>query len=109
MVKVIAVISRKPGIEREAFIRHWQEEQPEYVRKLAELRRYVQNPAVKVYESWPCDGVAELSFDLVRDVAIAFEGPDAHRLREHKEQFIGDLKWFLAEEHEVSVEAGEGR
>jgi len=107
MIKVVAIISRKPGIERDVFLRHWQEEHPEYVRKLCGLRRYVQNPAVDGYKAWPCDGVAELWFDSVRDVAAAFDGPEADRLREHEEKFIGDMQWFLAEEREVPVETGD--
>jgi uncharacterized protein (TIGR02118 family) len=104
MVKVVAVISRKPGLDRAEFLRHWQQDHPAYVRTLPHLRRYVQNPAVEGYRTWPYDGVAELWFDSVRDVAAAFDSPQATTLREHEENFIGELHWFLADEHEVSLD-----
>lgn len=107
MVKVIAVVTRKAGLDRDAFLRLWEGEHPTYVRRLAGLRRYVQNPAVGGYKQWPYDGVAELWFDSVRDVAAAFDGPEADRLREHEEKFIGELKWFIADEREVALDAGE--
>lgn len=108
MIKVVAVITRKPGLDREEFLRYWQDEHPDYVRRLTGIRRYVQNPAVEGYRQWPYDGVAELWFDSVRDVAIAFEGPAADALREHEEHFIGELDWFLSEEREVPVTAEVG-
>jgi uncharacterized protein (TIGR02118 family) len=104
MVKVVAVIRRKPGHDRAEFLRHWQQEHPAYVRALPGLRRYVQNPAVEGYRTWPYDGVAELWFDSVRDVAAAFDSPPATALREHEESFIGELTWFLADEREVSLQ-----
>jgi uncharacterized protein (TIGR02118 family) len=109
MIKVVAVITRKSGLDREEFLRYWQDDHPAYVRKLTGIRRYVQNPAVDGYRPWPYDGVAELWFDSVRDVAIAFEGAAADALREHEEHFIGELNWFLSEERDVALapEAGE--
>jgi uncharacterized protein (TIGR02118 family) len=104
MVKVVAVIRRKPGLDRSGFLRHWQQDHPAYVRRLPGLRRYVQNPAVEGYRTWPYDGVAELWFDSVRDVAAAFDSPEATALREHEENFIGEMQWFLADEREVSLE-----
>lgn len=104
MVKVVAVIRRRPGQERAEFLRHWQQDHPAYVRALPGLRRYVQNPAIEGYRTWPYDGVAELWFDSVRDVAAAFDSPQAATLREHEENFIGELLWFLADEREIPLE-----
>ena len=103
MIKVVALITRKPGMSREEFLRCWQEEHPALVTKLAGLRRYVQNPALDGPRDWPFDGVAELWFDSVHDVGVGFKGPAADALRAHEETFIGDISWFLAEEREIPL------
>lgn len=107
MVKVIALIRRKPGLTREEFLKFWQGEHPAYVRQLPGLRRYVQSPAVEHRKAWLWDGEAQLWFDSVTDVSMAFRGPAADALREHEEHFIGQLDWFLAAETDVplSIEA----
>jgi uncharacterized protein (TIGR02118 family) len=107
MVKVVAVITRKAGLDREQFLTRWQHEHPAYVRRLPGLRRYVQNPAVEGYRDWAFDGAAELWFDSVREVAAAFASSAGDELRRHEEEFIGDLTWFLADEREISLEAVE--
>lgn len=103
MQKIIAIIHKKSDITRSEFLRRWQVEHPDYVRKLPGLRRYVQNPAIEHKSAWPADGVAELWFASLRDIATAFEGPDADALREHEEHFIGRIDWFVATETEVPV------
>lgn len=106
MIKVVALIKGKPELSREQFLRYWQDEHPAYVRRLPSVRRYRQNPAIAHRKAWPFDGAAELWFDSVHDVAAAFASPAAESLREHERHFIGDLSWFLSEEHEVDL--GEG-
>jgi len=103
MIKVVAIITRRPELDRGEFLRYWQNEHPAYVRRLTGIRRYVQNAAVDGYRQWPCDGIAELWFDSVHDVAIAFRGPAADALREHEEHFIGELHWFLSDERDVPL------
>ncbi|MEV4105350.1 EthD family reductase [Nonomuraea sp. NPDC049649] len=101
MIKVVALIRRKPGLSREEFLRFWQEEHPPLVLALPGLRGYRQNPAIEHRKTWPWDGCAELWFDDVRAVKAAFESPEADPLREHEEAFIGELEWFLASETDL--------
>lgn len=101
MTKVVALITRKIGISQESFLHHWQIEHPRYVWALPGLRRYVQNPSVHGKRTWAYDGMAELWFDSVGDVARAFASPEAVPLHKHEEEFIGEVSWFLADEHEV--------
>lgn len=103
MLKVIAVIHKKDDMSREKFLERWQVEHPPYVRRLQGLRRYVQNPAIEHKADWPADGMAELWFDSLRDMAVAFDGPAADELRAHEEHFIGKIDWFVATETEVTV------
>lgn len=104
MVKVVALVRRLPSQPREEFLRHWVVEHPDYVRALPGLRRYVQSPAVeRSSTTWAFDGMAELYFDSVKDVAVAFDSGAADRLREHELAFVGELVWFLADETEVGL------
>lgn len=107
MIKVVALIKGKPDLSREEFLRYWQDEHPAYVRRLPGIRGYRQNPAIEHHRQWPFDGAAELWFDSVRDVAAAFDCSAADALREHEAHFIGELTWFLSEEHEVDLAEGE--
>lgn len=107
MLKVIAMITRKDGMSREEFLRHWQQDHPAYVREMPGVRRYRQNVAIDHRTAWPADGVAELWFASVKDIAIAFDRNNAKALFEHEDQFIGKLEWLIAEEHEVELEARE--
>ena len=104
--KVIALITRKDGMDRAEFLRHWQQDHPAYVRTMPGLRRYRQNVAIEHRTVWPADGVAELWFDSLKDIAIAFNRDNAKELFEHEDEFIGNLSWLIAEEHEVPL--GEG-
>ena len=103
MVKVIALIKSRPELPRDEFLRYWHVEHPPYVRQLPGVRRYRQNHAILHRNDWPYDGAAELWFDSVRDVAIAFDGPAADALRDHEQHFISDLAWFLVDEQEIPL------
>jgi uncharacterized protein (TIGR02118 family) len=103
MVKIVALIRRKPELSRDEFLHFWQEEHPPYVQALPGIRKYVQNAAVDGYREWAYDGAAELWFDSVRAVAAAFDSPAAEPMGEHEEAFIGELTWFLADEVDVPI------
>lgn len=90
-------------MSRAQFLRHWQIDHPSYVRRLPGLRRYRQNVAIEHRKVWPADGVAELWFDAVRDVAAAFDGPEARELFAHEEEFIEGMQWLIVDEHEVTL------
>lgn len=105
MVKVMVLLTRKHGMSREDFLQHWLEDHPAFVRRLAGLRGYRQNVAIEHRTPWPVDGVAELWFDTIRDIAIGFDRSreEVRRLFEHEEEFLEDASWFIAEEHEVPL------
>lgn len=104
MIKVVAVIRAREGLDREAFLHHWNVEHPAYVRRLPGVRRYRQNPAIEHRKDWPFSGMAELWFDSVADVKTAYAGPEAQELFEHEELFLESVQWFLAEEREISLQ-----
>lgn len=104
MYKIVAMISRKDGMSREEFLEHWKKDHPAFVKKLPGLRRYRQNVAIDHHTVWPVDGVAELWFDSLRDIAIAFDKKRSKDLFAHEEKFIGEMKWLIVEEHEVALD-----
>ena len=106
MLKVMVVITRKDDMSREEFLAHWREGHPEFVRRLPGVRRYSQNVAIDHRKAWPADGIAELWFDSLKDIAVAFDSPAAVELFAHEEEFIGDARWFIAEEFEIPLSAG---
>lgn len=105
MHKVMVMISRREGMSREEFLRHWLEDHPAFVRALPGVRRYRQNVAIEHRTQWPVDGIAELWFDSLRDIATAFDRSreEVTRLFDHEDEFIAEASWFIAEEHDVPL------
>lgn len=103
MIKVVAILRKKQGLSRQEFLHYWNVEHPEYVRRLPGLRRYRQNPAIDHHTEWPYDGMAELWFDSVRDVAVAYAGTAAEELFAHEKHFLGEMQWFLSEELDIDL------
>ncbi|MCS5478119.1 EthD family reductase [Corynebacterium sp. YIM 101645] len=103
MVKIVAIVKKQPEQSREEFLHHWNVEHPAYVRELPGIRRYRQNPAITHRKEWPYDGMAELWFDSVKDVAVAYAGPEAEALFKHERLFLGSMEWFIADEVEIDL------
>ncbi|QSR28788.1 hypothetical protein CFH99_24505 [Nocardioides aromaticivorans] len=103
MPKIIALITKQDELSREEFLHHWQVDHPPIVWALPGLRRYVQNPAIPHRTEWPYDGAAELWFESLRDIAVAFDSPQAKPMHEHEKKFIKDIAWFVADEHETTA------
>jgi uncharacterized protein (TIGR02118 family) len=102
-VKIVAVLHRKVGTTPEQFVDHWRSKHPAYVCRLPGLRAYRQNTPLPHRRSWPFDGVAELWFDSVRDVAAAFDSPAADDMRADERHFVASIEWVLAAEADVDV------
>jgi uncharacterized protein (TIGR02118 family) len=98
MIKIAALINRKPDVSPEEFLRLWNEEHPPLVTRLPGLKRYQQNHPVPHREPWPWDGLAELWFEDKAAVRAAFQSPQADELRRHEELFIEEYRWFLVDE-----------
>ena len=103
MVKVMAVLKRKDGMSREAFIAYWRSTHIPLVKKLPGLRKFVCNvvvddfnksnyPAVDVY-----DGCSELYFDDLDAADKAFNSEQGRINGEDAKNFIGH-RLFLATE-----------
>ncbi|CAH0156710.1 EthD family reductase [Microbacterium sp. Bi121] len=98
MYRVIVVIRRKVGMAREEFLEHWLADHPRFVERLPGVRAYRQSPAIEHRKEWPFDGMAELFFDSLGDIARAFDCVEARELFAHEEDFLEDATWFIADE-----------
>jgi uncharacterized protein (TIGR02118 family) len=101
MLKIVAILRRKEGISGEVFEEHWRERHPAYVMPLPGIRGYRQNVPIAHRKEWPFDGVAELWFDSVSDVAAAFASPEADEMRIDEARFLESIEWMLVDEIEV--------
>lgn len=90
MVKLMACLKRKPGMSAAEFHRYWKDVHGPLVKSVPEfmqyVRKYVQShtisdsvPGVATLPS-QFDGVAELWFDSLADVAKAYSEPRFHEV-----------------------------
>ena len=119
MIKLVFVLRRKPSLSREEFQRYWRERHAPLVAERAKaigVKRYVQvhtldtplDDALREHRRGePYDGVAELWWDSLDDLAASFGTEDGRKaageLLADEGEFI-DLEnsaIWLAEEHEV--------
>lgn len=98
MYRVIVMIRRKAGMSREDFLTHWLQEHPAFVERLPGVRAYRQSAAIEHRKEWPFDGMAELFFDSISDIARAFDGPEAKELFAHEDDFLSDASWIIADD-----------
>jgi uncharacterized protein (TIGR02118 family) len=78
MVKLIALLKRKPSLTREEFARRWLEDHPAYTWRLPGLREYRINIALdrQPADAPDFDGTAELWWDSVEAMEAAFATPE---------------------------------
>ncbi len=106
MIKLIAFLKRKPGMEVEEFQRHWRTAHAARVLLVPELRRYVQNHTLlSVYRHREpvYDGVAEAWFDTIEALRELTEAPEFSAVRNDEPNFIDldTLGSIVTEEHVI--------
>ena len=105
MIKSISLLTRKPEITHEQFVKHWLEIHAPLALAVPELRRYVQShivdertrPDIPTTEV-AVDGIAELWYDDRAAMERAVASPEAKRLHADGALFIGRIKTFIVEE-----------
>ncbi len=84
MVKMVIMLSRKPGLTMEEFQQHWLEVNAALVACVPGVRRYVQNHAIaEVYARRPMthDGFAEFWFDDLSSLWRAMDSDEWQKVR----------------------------
>lgn len=105
MIKRVSLLTRKAGLTREQFARHWLEVHAPLAHAVPGLRRYVQSHIVEEYRrpdiaTTPIelDGIAELWFEDRATMARALASPELAALHADGALFIGANKTYVVEE-----------
>ncbi len=98
MVHLVEFVKRKPGMEVEAFQRHWREIHGLLGAKIPQVRRYVQchvRPAAyRDGRQPPYDGVAEVWFDSTAAMRESATTPEYRAVRADEPNFIDTARPF---------------
>ena len=105
MIKSLSLLTRRPELSHEEFVRHWIEIHAPLAHAVPGVRRYVQNhiesertradiPTTEI----AVDGVAELWYDDRTAMDRANASPEAKRLHDDGARFIGGIKTFIIDE-----------
>lgn len=109
LVKRISLLTRKEGMSKEEFLKHWNDHLP-ISHAVPGLRRYtlchiLSEPQRKdvpvVWELGQVDGIAETWFDSQEATEKAFSSPEGLAWLAHGSTFIGRQKTFVVEEEFV--------
>lgn len=108
MVKLIALLKRKPGISQEEFKKRWVEEHIKISGKLPGLKGYRinlsldQQPDESLVEGEPIyDGTAELWWDSIEEMERSFDSEIGKKAGEDADQFAGIRIHIYTEEHTI--------
>lgn len=110
-LKLIAFLTRRPGITPEAFQRHWRETHGPLVARVPGLCRYVQSHArlggYSAGRTPPFDGVPLAWFDDAAALRSADAGPEFARVRADEPSFLcaGPVPFVLTRELEIGLGA----
>jgi len=105
MIKSISLLTRRPELTHEQFVRHWIDIHAPLAHAVPGMRRYVQNHIIaeRTRPDIPetdvaVDGIAETWFDDREAMARANASPEAKRLHDDGALFIGRIKTFTIDE-----------
>jgi uncharacterized protein (TIGR02118 family) len=105
VIKSVGLLTRKDGLTREEFVRHWVEVHAPLAHAVPGVRRYVQSHIVeeRTRPDIPAsdveiDGIAELWYDDRAAMERSNATPEARRLFADGALFIGRIKSFVVEE-----------
>jgi uncharacterized protein (TIGR02118 family) len=108
MIKMVAMVKKKEGMETGEFVRYWIEVHAPLEAKWPGLKRYVISPAIGAPGGGEpeYDGVAELWFEDEQAMNEALASPERQISREDFLKFVGGATIMVTEEH-VIVDEGE--
>lgn len=109
MIKTVSLLTRKPEISHEEFVRHWVEVHAPLAHGIPGLRRYVLSLITEEagarhdipMQAMEVDGIAELWYDDIDTWRRAASTPEAKRLHADGALFIGRIRTFVTEENVI--------
>ncbi len=113
MIKSLSLLTRRPELTHEQFVKHWIEIHAPLALAVPELRRYVQSHIIdeRARPDIPTtavavDGIAETWYDDREAMARANASPEAKALHADGALFIGGIKSFITEEKVIVPQSG---
>ena len=108
MIKIMGLLTRKEGITREEFVRHWFDIHGPLAHAVPGIRRYVQShitgtltrPDIPETDI-EADGIAELWYDDLESFQRASVTPEMKALTDDGALFIGQIKTYVIEERQI--------
>jgi uncharacterized protein (TIGR02118 family) len=108
MIKVVGLLTRRPEISHEQFVRHWLDVHGPLALAVPGIRRYVQSHIVGMRTrpdiaetDVEIDGIAELWYDDEAALARAAATPEMKRLTDDGALFIGRIKSYVIDEKQI--------
>ena len=108
MIKIVGLLTRKEGITREEFVRHWFDIHGPLAHAVPGIRRYVQSHIIgtRTRADIPetgieVDGIAELWYDDLESFQRAAATPEMKALTDDGALFIGQIKTYVIEERQI--------
>jgi uncharacterized protein (TIGR02118 family) len=113
MIKVLGLLTRKPGLSHEDFVRHWFDIHGPLAHAVPGIRRYVQShiTGTRTRPDIPetgveVDGIAELWYDDLDAMQRAGATPEMMALTDDGALFIGQIKTYIIEERQIIPQSG---
>lgn len=107
MIKMITLLTRKPGMSREEFSKYWLHPHGDLILKTVPgIKKYIQNPAIINDREYVCDGIAEGWFDDMDALRKALKALQADIIREDEEKFLDRSKTtsiLVVDEREIKL------
>jgi uncharacterized protein (TIGR02118 family) len=108
MIKMVGLLTRKPHLTHEQFVKHWMEIHAPLAHAVPGIRRYVQTHIIGT-RSRPdipdtdieIDGIAELWYDDMESFERAAASPEMKRLTDDGALFIGRIKSYVTAEKQI--------
>jgi uncharacterized protein (TIGR02118 family) len=105
VIKSLTLLTRKPHLTHEQFMKHWVEIHGPLARKVPGIRRYVQTHILEERKrpdvpssDVEIDGIAELWYDDREAMQKAISSPEGKALYADGALFIGQVKTFTTKE-----------
>lgn len=105
MIKVIAVLYKRPDVSRQEFVRYWREVHAPMAQRMEGIRRYVIDPTLEAFAMGepPFDGVAELWFDDAAAARAAFASAVGVATTQDVAKFAQPAKTQIAIAEEIAI------
>ncbi len=103
MIKMVAVVKKKEGMERNEFVKYWLDVHAPLEKKWPGLKKYVISPAIGAPGGGEpeYDGLAELWFEDEDALKKALESQERKISREDFLKFVGKASMMITKEHVV--------